>query len=802
MRRAGWSAADQIVSSLSNVAVMIVAARALDAAQFGAFSVGYMTYVLVMGSSRAVASEPAAAAYTTAPPDELRRAWAGALAVATLVGAVAAIPTAAVGFALGGPLRGALGAVAICLPGLLLQDALRYMFTAQGEPSQALVNDVVWGVLQVGGLIVATTVVDPTVGSVVLGWGLAGSAAALIGLVQARLWPALGEAGRWARDLWRLGRPFLGDFVLLIAATQLTQYAVGAVAGLAALGALRAANVIIRPPATLVAASRLFLVPEMARLRARPESLSRFAVAVAAALFGGVVAWGAVAQFIPDPIGEELLGDSWATAEELLLPLAVALAFTAAAVPALSALRALELGAPIVRARAVGASAQLGGGVLGAIVDGAFGAAIGLAVGNAVGATAFWVTCRRALAAPPRLGPTSSPEGAPAEADAVPLDLEPAAGPAAPDHEPPADAPAARPPGSTRYGLSIRGPRRHGAGAVNEPFPLVRVALSLIIAGLVAGAVFYVAQQQDAPIRATTTVVVGDEGDNVFENAQAVEDLRGVLFSGALHRGVADELGVEVDEVAGNINSDQNSESRLVNLSYVHPDAETAREGMTAIVDVANRLLRQTVTEESELEVEARAEAATAARAEFEDALTELGVEPQTTLNRLAGELGTLRVQRERIRTEGGDIAPIETEIADVEAQLADLSARAVPVDELRQTRDRLARELDDAEVGLAELELGRPSARILGGGEPDLAGQISTTTADLRAAAAAGGVTLVVLLGGFLLRDQFLGARRRRSQRRRGPQFDDRDVNGEDGGDAASGAASQAARSKRALEV
>ena len=57
-QRFGWGLADQAMSSLTNAAMSIYVARALGAAQFGAFSLAYVTYAFALNASRGLATDP------------------------------------------------------------------------------------------------------------------------------------------------------------------------------------------------------------------------------------------------------------------------------------------------------------------------------------------------------------------------------------------------------------------------------------------------------------------------------------------------------------------------------------------------------------------------------------------------------------------------------------------------------------------------------------------------------------------------------------------------------------------------
>ena len=99
------------------------------------------------------------------------------------------------GLAAGGPLGDAFVALAIVLPGLLLQDAWRFAFFAKGEGKKAFVNDCVWGVALLPALYVAAHV--HTVVAFVLAWGLSGAVAAALRLVPDRA-SSRTPARRWA----------------------------------------------------------------------------------------------------------------------------------------------------------------------------------------------------------------------------------------------------------------------------------------------------------------------------------------------------------------------------------------------------------------------------------------------------------------------------------------------------------------------------------------------------------------------------------------------------------------------------
>ncbi len=94
-------------------------------------------------------------------------------------------------------------------------------------------------------------------------------------------------------------------------ASPLRSYGLGVISGLAAVGAVRGAELLLAPFLAMLMGLSLVAVPEASRVaRARPERLARFCL-----LLGGVQAfaalvWGLGLVFlVPDTLGMKLLGD-------------------------------------------------------------------------------------------------------------------------------------------------------------------------------------------------------------------------------------------------------------------------------------------------------------------------------------------------------------------------------------------------------------------------------------------------------------------------------------------------------------
>jgi len=84
-----WGLLDQALSSLTNFALTFTAARSLDPHAFGGFSLAFAAYLLALGFSRSVGSEPLVVRFSGAREEEWRAAVREAAGMA-LAGALLA----------------------------------------------------------------------------------------------------------------------------------------------------------------------------------------------------------------------------------------------------------------------------------------------------------------------------------------------------------------------------------------------------------------------------------------------------------------------------------------------------------------------------------------------------------------------------------------------------------------------------------------------------------------------------------------------------------------------------------------
>ena len=282
----------------------------------------------------------------------------------------------------------ALGAT---LPGLLVQDAWRFVFFARSSGGRAFVNDLIWGISLVVLFVMAHVSGRDSVAYLTAAWGAAAGVAAVAGAFQARLVPAPRLVRGWFVGNRALSMPLLGDAGIRLASGNLAVYLVAVIAGLGALGSLRAAGILLGPTTMIILGLGLVAVPEGAqRLAQSPEKLRRSSVVVSSV--AGIIAltWGVFVFLLPPSVGRALIGVSWDSAHPLLIPLTISSASAAAAVGATSGLKALQAAGRIFRTGIVEGAITISIVVIGASWGGATGIARAAAVGGILMTLIWW----------------------------------------------------------------------------------------------------------------------------------------------------------------------------------------------------------------------------------------------------------------------------------------------------------------------------------------------------------------------------------------------------------------------------
>jgi O-antigen/teichoic acid export membrane protein/capsular polysaccharide biosynthesis protein len=397
--RFSWGLADQGMSSLSNAFVSFYIARELGASRFGAFSLAYVTYSFALNASRGLATDPLLVRFSHTDAGTWRRAVANCTGTAVITGLVAGALSLAAAEALSGTTRLAFLALGITLPLLMLQDSWRYSFFAAGRGQQAFLNDTIWTVALLPALAILRVTHHNDVFFFILAWGLAAAVAALAGPFQARVIPSPSGAVNWLSKHRDLGPRYLAENTSNAGASQLRTYGIGIIAGLAAVGYVQEAGLLMGPFLVVFMGISAVTVPEAARIvRRSPRYLLLYCLLVGCGLAVLALAWGgALVVALPRGLGNLLLGSHWEPTADLVLPVTLGVMGACLTVGATAGLHALGAARRSLRAMAVASLIYLSCGLLGALQGGALGTAQGVALATWIGAVLWWRQLRVAM---------------------------------------------------------------------------------------------------------------------------------------------------------------------------------------------------------------------------------------------------------------------------------------------------------------------------------------------------------------------------------------------------------------------
>ncbi|MEV2246390.1 hypothetical protein [Streptomyces sp. NPDC049970] len=379
------SVADQGVAALTNILVLVAAARLSTVADFARFSAVYLVFTVLLGASGAYTGQPLV--LRRGGDEATRGACRSAVVFTVCASAALGVPLAAVCLALPGDTARALAMLGLVLPVVLGQDALRYAFSTLQRPHLALAGDLLRLACVLGALSTQQYGAGPA--RLIAVWGLSALPALL--LSAALLRRATAGTPLLLRPMTRrghLGQRFVVEFGVGNATSQLSVLGLGSVANPLLVGALRGATTLFGPLNVLFTSATSFGPPLLGRIGDERRRVR------ATAVLGGVLActaalWATALALLPDRVGRELLGDTWPTAAALLPATGSQYAAMAAGTCGLLALRMLDprTTLSIQVAFSLTAVAFMAGGYA---VAGVTGAAWGLCLGSLCKATATW----------------------------------------------------------------------------------------------------------------------------------------------------------------------------------------------------------------------------------------------------------------------------------------------------------------------------------------------------------------------------------------------------------------------------
>jgi len=379
--RIAWSLVDQAISSGSNYLLLLALIRVSTLSELGGYGLAYTSYFLFQACARGLASEPLTVRIS--PSDHswhsARQAACGASVSASVL---MALGSAGLALVTDEPLDRAWLALAVCLPGLILQDTVRMVLFAERRMRSAALNDLLFLIVQLVAYAALFVAGSSTGYWLFLCWGAGAYAAGAMGLAQARLRPRLRSTWSWLRRHRDIIPAYVGDYAANRGTEQLSLVAIFATAGASAVGIVTAARTLFAPLTTIQTGLNGFALPEAARLhREGAERQVRALVwNFAACMVVLFVTGGVVLSIIPPAWGRTVLSENWSAAVGVLWPMCAFSAINAAGF-------ALWLGGKArQRAQAVFVVRLISGVVM--VVSASLGARLANATGAVVGMSA------------------------------------------------------------------------------------------------------------------------------------------------------------------------------------------------------------------------------------------------------------------------------------------------------------------------------------------------------------------------------------------------------------------------------
>ena len=391
-RRLSTITVDQVLAGAANILVALLAAHLLGTAGFGLFGLVFILFIVAQGASRALVGEA-----VLVHPEDARNRPGAPITARLLLGAVigAVVATAGVGLRLAGvPLGTELILLGAALPLLGLHDIGRYLAFAVQRPGLALVLDVAWLLLLLGGVaaIVALGARD-------LVWFIAvwlGSGCLAAGLVPLQHRVRLGGGLAWLRERWSFSGRYLASFVATQGAVLVFSATVAAAAGAYALGAIRGATFLVSPFNAFQTAAVAFGTAELAN-SSSPRDAGGYCRRITALTCSIAAVNIAVLLLTPDALGRLVLADTWDATKELLYPACVQILCTALVAAPRSFLNGTKNIRIVVRVDIATIAVVFLVGTIVVVLTDALTAYWGVVGAQAASAAAWWVVLRRHL---------------------------------------------------------------------------------------------------------------------------------------------------------------------------------------------------------------------------------------------------------------------------------------------------------------------------------------------------------------------------------------------------------------------
>lgn len=313
-RRAALTVVDQLISSASSFMLGVLIARAGGVDALGMFGVAFLIWLAVVGTNRALVTEP----MTVTGSTDSRHAQLpeGLLASLVLGAAVAALlGIAGVVLELAGIDAVALLALATCIPSLLAHDYCRSAAFRLQRPDRALLSDAGFALVQVAASVALFALGVSSTAAFLAAWGLGATIGAVIGISLNGIRPTARGGVAQLRALWPRSRWFLAEFGTAFPADQGYLLLLPILLGISQFGLYRAGAGLIGPVVVVLVAGGNVGLPESVRRLRRDgmPGLVAYAPRLTAAVVAVTVLYCGLVAVFAEPVlrltyGEEFTG--------------------------------------------------------------------------------------------------------------------------------------------------------------------------------------------------------------------------------------------------------------------------------------------------------------------------------------------------------------------------------------------------------------------------------------------------------------------------------------------------------------
>jgi O-antigen/teichoic acid export membrane protein len=362
---------DQGIVSLGSITYLICAAQFLSSTELGKFAIGVATLALTLSVVRAMCGETLLARLEG---DSCFEGQAVAMLGLVSILAVIAFVLCLGVTSLWRPASGVFVATAFAVPGILFQDAVRYLLIARRDPKALLASDSAF-VLISSTAIVVSAHSWRSGEAVIAAWASVSFVLAVLLLMVYRWIPDVRSAFGWFRDVWQQSSAFAVESILGALVGYTTVVVIAAFSSHAEVAAFRATISVFGVTSVATNFLRSSVLRELAkRDLADGRQANLVQAKMACVLVAAVASAATVLYLMPMSLGQRLLGDTWSVVAGLLMAGAVnRLAASASVVPTVM-LRVLGVSWQATKVRIVISIVGLGFGPVGAYLDGAQGA--------------------------------------------------------------------------------------------------------------------------------------------------------------------------------------------------------------------------------------------------------------------------------------------------------------------------------------------------------------------------------------------------------------------------------------------